>query len=126
MDIVSFETAKALKDAGFPAKIRRGCHYYKQSTGDIAYIGEADDEVWVLMCGEYKETINIYEGCYAPTATDILQQIGMAIEWVDTPFDGPYWVCWDNSMTRKYDPTIHDNPAEAAAAMFLQMKNKNG
>lgn len=113
MDIVSFETAKKLKEAGFP-----------QPEYIALGFGYTDDGVrfYIEECHFPNEGIDGI--CFAPTATDILRQMpDYAIAFDDS--QRPHgFTCYD-AMRRqpqlKQFWTTHENPAEAAAEMYLSL-----
>ena len=101
MNVVSFETAKRLKDAGFPQpkKYKRGMVAYYQLAGDgDGYI-------------------------FAPTAPDLIPPNWMLVRRVSE------WECvseyeLDNFFSNAIAPENyfhHDNPTEAAAQAWLHV-----
>ncbi len=115
MDIVSFETAKKLKNAGFPQPeyIQLGFGY--TDDGPRFYIED---------CSFPKGGVDGM--CYAPTATDILRVLWFLF---DLKFggNGKWLVCRANSLSDGPSPFHeHDNSAEACAAAWLEENKKNG
>ena len=123
-NIVTFETAKRLKEAGFPQpEPATGQHWYRQS-GGIAYIDfvDSDGEVFALLNGEVKGCQNFESAIFAPSATDILREMQKRtrkwFSWILTP---PYktattWRCYGFEKEEGADFYVeHENPAEACA-----------
>lgn len=106
METVNYETAHQIKDAGFPQpqenEVASGRFWYK-SDGDLICYGFSVDN-W----GE----IDYYShSVFAPTATDILQQMpGAGLRW-----NGSEFFCKYRGKT--FDP----NPAECVAKMWLKI-----
>lgn len=122
LDIVSFETAKQLKEAGFPQpELRDGqawywkhgdpyfLYYHSSVHALLSPIGWAHAGKRILS----KERRDIFfsETAYAPTATDILRELpGANLRW-----NGSTFFC-------KYrGETESQNPAEALAQMWLKI-----
>ena len=110
MDIVSFETAKKIKEAGFP----------QPHPGDFQFWYVEDNknkwEVTVIVkCGGIQEAIlNVYGSrIFAPTATDIL----MLLSSTRFYFDKIWRVHWFRYNT--VDEFKHEDPAEACALAWL-------
>lgn len=110
MDIVTFETAKRLKDAGFPQPAPAFGQFWYDDRGVLFFVVESFDEnpipfngIWVIE--KAGEVIHVNRGVfsesliYAPSATDI-------------------WIC----VSPEQKEFIHDNPAEAAALAWLGIK----
>ncbi len=114
MDIVSFETAKKIKEAGFP----------QPHPGDFQFWYVEDNknkwEVTVIVkCGGIQEAIlNVYGSrIFAPTATDILPK-GFTLyrrenTWHVFPPDTDPFNDWE-----------HESAAEAAAVAWLSLNAK--
>ena len=112
MSIVSFQTAKALKEAGFPQPdvFNRFQHSYIDGDVQVPYRATEGDE-------------RSEDEIFAPNATEILKELGyeysmkynrLMLKWVVwVEYDNDGWDSWDN-----------ENPAEAAALAFLA-KNEN-
>lgn len=116
-NIVSFETAKRLKAAGFPQPDLGAGQVWREERYMHIVVGE--DEYGVSVCfqsanGAWIEVNETLEGLvFAPTATDIL------LEMPDTPF----------RYSKKYKAFVcgaheHDKPAEAAASAWLAIHEK--
>jgi hypothetical protein len=107
LDIVSFETAKRLKEAGFPQPEISDCFLYATLRGYS-----------VLCLKAFRKTVIVGGGngvlkdfLFAPTATDILRELpGADLRW-----NGSTFFC-------KYrGETENENPAEALAQMWLKI-----
>ena len=126
-DVVSFETAKRLKEAGFPPQsLEARQMWYYQFNGDCDTILITDSEdvtglVAFLMPNAFQGTTNTakevdfrgVQDYFAPTATDILRQI----PGDQLAYNGETWVVFPpNDDLRDWE---HENPAEACAAAWL-------
>lgn len=102
LDIVTFETAKKLKEAGFPQPSLEDGQFWYSSKEQVICFGHTVDN-WCET--DYDVS------AFAPTATDILRQIpGANLKW-----NGSTFVC-------KYRGKVDDtNPAECAAKMWLKI-----
>ncbi len=135
MDIISFETAKRLKEAAFPhAEFETGQFLYNKQ-GEIAFLfdsGIVTRPLCPILFPSRKamnpESSNDLLYCYfAPTATDILKELGP--NWNLSSFmlpsgEVPFAVVWGYEHEEVADPDkefYHDNPAEACAAAWLQL-----
>ena len=99
MDVVSYETAKRLKAAGFPQPetVFAGFFYFVDKPDPIAFI-----------CCTIAPQSNMY---YAPSAADILRQMpGAHLMWFGVEFRCKY-------RGESYDR----NPSEACAAEWLRI-----
>jgi hypothetical protein len=125
MDIVSFETAKALAAAKFPqpgpSKLQawydeRGEPYVVVGTDgpfgvDVVFLGERDYAPHVVDCA-------LYDHIFAPTATDIMLELSPDHELYYS-HSTEVWVCrctHPASLSR----SEHKIPAEACAAEQLK------
>lgn len=115
-NIVSFETAKRLRDAGFPQpNVERGQSWYNRE-GSLQII--AHDPTYPK---EFNSLIREHAWIFAPTATDILRSLpGYNLAFATE--NG--WHCFFMSIDGViYAENSHkDNPAEAAAIAYLEMK----
>lgn len=119
LDIVTFETAKRLKEAGFPQPRHDfdQTWYVKRndvlwSVGISGYVGEGFQAIFLPL--ECKFIAPDYESgdiIFATTATDILHQIpGADLKW-----NGSTFIC-------KYRGKVDDtDPAECAAKMWFKI-----
>ena len=142
MNNLTFETAKTLKDAGFPIpRVKVGQVWYNEmespsvivkNNGDEYSTGEHHYHGCSLLNGvvgnDFPESI-VRERCYfAPTATDILKELGS--NWNLSSFRLPsgnveYAVVWNYECEEVADPDkefYNDNPAEAAAMAWLHLR----
>ena len=109
MQTVSFETAKKLKEAGFPQPemdIVAGISFWPEGT--FFYDG---DSLQVSGCISWAE-----HHIYAPTATELLPEDWLLMR------EGPNWICQHFEDSHKY--VIDDNPAETAALAWLYVNKK--
>lgn len=130
MEITSYETAKRLKEAGFPQpEPKEGQFWY-------GLIQRQDEPIYIFLDrGSFHDRYGNYHkkeafekfGTYAPTATDILRELGS--DYSICCF-GAYKIQWEieRHMPELFNilpfTWIHENPAEAAALAWLD-KNKN-
>lgn len=125
MQHVTIETARRLKDAGFPQPVpQRGQVWYNNSGRE--YVITLSDNLG--MCDYVTPSGHLWLGrglndgeVYAPTATDILQHLpGWCLYFEDW-----IWICSlkeDEFILAEYR---NSNPAEAAAeAFFFKQNNK--
>ena len=126
-NIVSFETAKRLKAAGFPqGGWKEGIAIYS-STGETFIIGEdvgSSLNGWTVCSPSSIECTDIF----APSATDILPHLGIAHRlvyavsgwWCDIIEELPD----DTDGFRVIEAFNDETPAEAAAAAWLSIHEK--
>jgi hypothetical protein len=127
MDIVSFETAKKLKEAGFPQPEPAVGQVWYNEIGFPSLLtrnmGEGEWRFVLLASGEVRfDLVDFGRTFFAPTATDILPLLG---ESYGLNCEGDGWqVFWMSSWG--YEDTIaeHANPAEACAAAWLKNKQQ--
>jgi len=114
MQVVSFETAKRLKEAGFPQpeKLTHGQFYYSEHGHLFRYTHGP----------QYENTF------FAPSATDILKELGRRFilgyeknGWWCEKTQHVYEVADGMQVTASYN---HENPAEACAAAWLAKNAK--
>ena len=112
MNVVSFETAKRLKEAGFPQPIQRMGQWWYDTQERLtltAYDGVSGDDMSKFI--------------FAPTATDLIPPNWMLVRRVSE------WECvseyeLDNFFSNAIAPENyfhHENPAEAAAMAWLHV-----
>lgn len=130
MDIVSFETAKKLKEAGFPTASDKHMKYWYAEKKFIGADGLTHTAIETVisaigyMAAIYYIPISLVEDkflqndpawnnlVFAPAATDIMRHL-------------PYYVLLQYQNTRfRIDGRKHDNPAEVAAAEYLDLHEK--
>lgn len=132
-DIISFETAKALKEAGFPQPEFETGQFWYNDLGALTFVGR--NEVNERFGKDYFYCTSVETGrtdffqpvahsaFFAPTATDILRELrdGSIIGVMNKRF-----ICHSSDFLFPVDSEktpIHDNPAEAAAQAFLKEKS---
>jgi len=133
MSYVTFETAKRLKDAGFPNPEPYMMRLFFHQNGREWLILLQDNR---CLCGangrtekvmKYKkEHIELY--CYfAATATDILKEL-TSDDFFWSVFYDPYiekfYTHKTNNRGNTVSLTSHKNPAEAAAQAWLSIHEK--
>lgn len=123
MDIVTFETAKRLKAAGFAKFSISPSSLWYDKSGRMFVItqntGEGSDFTFkgsYLGGGLISGPIRDYCHYYAPTATDILNHSGERLA-IFTPMEGGGFIC--GKLSGDTTTFEHANPAEAAALAYL-------
>ena len=125
--IVSFETAKALKAAGYPQpEFETGQIWYNWD-GWIIIVGRVEG-VFIncryIFCLDTGESALEYPAklvsFYAPSATEIIQAISLTEHSADL-YCCFHWQATDCFQTLS---EFHENPAEAAAELYLKIKQK--
>lgn len=112
MQTVTFETAKKLKEAGFPQPNPVGDYWYiEHSTKDGGPPFSIARGEFLVHNPEY-----INDAIYAPTATELLPEDWLLMR------EGPNWICQHFEDSHKY--VIDDNPAETAALAWLYVNKK--
>jgi len=124
MQVVTFETAKRLKEAGFPNPEILNNKFW--------FITDHEKPLFVEYFENILECIRMkFNPIFAPSATDILPKLYTGVtdgtEWAIV-FRGKNWSCvlrqW-NEQGQSVDAWYHsENPAEACAAAWLD-KNEN-
>lgn len=116
--VVSLETAKRLKELGFPQDTERWFYVHTDHNGDFH----------AANLERYKPILNsdCYKGCHLISAPDA-QEIGEllpeeAYEMIS--FGAPHWrdACWYIYWLEKDDHEAFDNEAEARAACWIYLK----
>lgn len=128
-DIVSFETAKRLRDAGFPQPGYpipdpvdvMGRVMYDADGDKFMCFWQEEDGGGVILLTPF---MNNKQDCknplvFAPSATDILRELpeGTMIETL-----GGGMFCVEHSDSAKFD--VSENPAEALAKRWLWLRRK--
>lgn len=108
MTHITSETARRMKEAGFPQpkKTEKGQYWF--ANGEL-----------ILFAGCEQVEVRMFEQdmVFAPTATDILAHLpGWNLAFTTVPRWICYWEDIDGNITEFIG---HDNPAEAAAEAFL-------
>lgn len=144
MDITTFETAKRLKEAGFPQPDFSTGQLWYNASGALSFIGKKEiahnGQVFFfctsVVTARTEQMIPINDGAFfAPTATDILREIhgnfakmrgySVTIE-LSTTDDGFQVDVFEDLPFDAMKPVweIHENPAEAAASAWLAINEK--
>lgn len=118
MSAVSFETAKRLKEAGFPQPdYEFGQLWYSEDERQQAFVGTGQME---LLRQHY-----VGKMVFAPTATDILEQLGEY--WTLRKRGAGNWIVAEQSHEeRMVSHKIHASPHEAAALAWLNLNETKG
>ena len=128
-DYVSFETAVKLKEAAFPQPERLvfGQMYY------VRHITESGRPVYYLTVIQDDNECLAYKPIFAPRVTDILLHLPEGCELqIETQHGepNPMWYMfppsdWVYENEGKYiAPEGNENPAEAAAQMWIKLKEQ--
>lgn len=118
---VSFETAKRLKEAGFPQPVPEFGQFWYAPNGVICVMwgnGVFDGEARVMIANGNTIYIKTYDIVFAPTATDILKEIpfvSLSFEVYETRFEFRVWE--GLKLIAK-----HENPHDAAALAWLSIQ----
>lgn len=111
---VTFETAKALRDAGFPQpeSVAKGQYWYSANGGEDMLFSV------VSFLEETTKTVKKKGWIFAPQAHDVLEQLGWEFYLL---FDqtAPQWIC--NQPSNEVGIWTDKNPHEAAAKAYLQL-----
>jgi hypothetical protein len=126
-DIVTFETAKRLKEAGFPQPEQRIWQVWYNAFGHGCLIVWAEHSTKRFAVFNMAENVRIDLPSFdlytfAPTATDILEQEEMSNCSLYRHFSK--WCVKNQFHFMEFDLYENDNPAEAAAAAWLQIHEK--
>jgi len=114
MQVVTFETAKRLKEAGFPNPEILNNRFW--------FITDHEKPLFVEYSENILECIRMkFNPIFAPSATDILKELGSEWALKCTMFN--IWVCYHsfNVEALKY---ANNSPAEACAAAWLAKNEK--
>ncbi len=125
--IVSFETAKALKAAGYPQPEFETGQIWYHSNGLIIIVGRVEgifiDSRYVFCVDTGESTLDNpakLVSFYAASATEIIQAISITENSADL------YCCssWQASDCFQTLSEFHENPAEAAAEIYLKIKQQ--
>lgn len=125
MNNVTFETAMLLKEAGFPepTKFSLGQFWFIRVTKRTDYekilvVPSFDPDIECRLSGITSDRWTpIQDDIFAPTSTDILQQLTAFLF-----FDGRQWVVMEIGSNKILG--FHEEPAEACAAAWLSVNEK--
>lgn len=132
MNVVTFETAKRLKEAGFPQpEPQEGQRFYQDDGDKFIYAErlcsqECVDGWQTISC----DSVEDYD-IFAPSATDILEYLYdgpmKGVEWSLTK-RGKNWTCtkrfWTDESYCVDAWHDHENPAEACSSAWLSLYEK--
>lgn len=112
MDIVSFETSKRLKAAGFPQPKKAPGQFWHNEHGKLCVIREGQGmltAVWLSVPMEASISIIAIELFFVPTATDIMRHLpdGPPLQFQNGHFRLAWWK--------------HKKSAEVAAAEYFEL-----
>ena len=128
--IVSFETAKALKEAGYPQPEFETGQIWYNSFGAKTVIGrmhvsdesphQVSFDCFAVDSGRCERLSPIHEGAfYAPSATEIMEHKKMRLCVCDCWGYAPVvWKCTDHESRKIFSDERH---SEAAAKMFINL-----
>ncbi len=123
MNYVTNETARRLKSAGFPqpeSDIFQVWYTRTQTIIQVVHFDNEQNAPVVYSCGSaYYERRPFENLVYAPTATDILRELDEN-HFLTTLLDGRFCV----ALFVGSGDSIHNNPAEACAAAWLALNEK--
>ena len=134
--VVSFETAKALRDAGFSIpEPNHGQFWYIEYTGELEVITFVGDNGVHRMYIPFLKGMNscakepfLNGSVFAPTATDIMSELTpICFLMKDSPVNGR--ILWQGQVEAKrgileYRTEKYDNPHDAAAELWAYVNNK--
>lgn len=136
-DICTFETAKALKDAGFPQPEPEAGQVWYARHETFIFLGRISSGAWTVCSVDYDEVQNIYPNdmVFAPTATDLLLDLPEDTHLYVADVDGERFfvpslfefvenetIKYDDGLMAGWDISEPDtNPAEACAAAWLAL-----
>jgi len=132
MNVVSFETAKQLKEAGFPQHAAESGQIWYNNHSAATFIGrmQLDEKERVyfychsLKSGRTDILMPIYEDSFfAPSATDILKELDL-YEFSLCRINGKWLLEIENDEGDGRYEHISENPAEACAAAWLAKNEK--
>jgi hypothetical protein len=120
--VVSFETAKALKEAGYPQpEFETGQIWYDPNRTTFA-VSPIAGRLFNLDMGSIRVAYHDSKGFfYAPSATEIIEHVGKENPGSRLYFEVGLWNAFDG--WRNLSPN-HENPAEAAAQLFILLNKR--
>ena len=132
-NIVTFETAKRLKEVGFPPPEPGVGQFWHNPdfglflVGRRWYVDGTYRNIFYIESGKaFEKGENDFSECiFAPTATDILRDIKLSFHDL-RPLFGNKWAihCHYDLEGDSEEVALHENPAEAAAAAWLHLNEK--
>jgi len=131
-DIVTFETAVRLKEAGFPQPQPGAGQWWHNPDFGLFVVGIkwfADNREYRIFYPGTGKTVLKSEAmflkcAFAPTATDILRELR---DGSNIGIMGKRFLCYSPDFEHGIDhpgTPINDNPAEAAAEAWLKLNEK--
>ena len=132
MQHVTFDTAKRLKEAGFPQPMpQAGQFLYGANSKELFVIlqySDVDDILTLAGVGHHARMMEKWSWAkgafvFAPTATDILEQIPTKYVRWNKPKN--VWQCGETDYMGPHFCEVHQtNPAEACALAWLKLSTK--
>jgi len=132
-DILSFETAVRLKEAGFPQPAPEAGQFWYNPNIGVFLVGKlwmVDGRLRNIFYPDTGKVVNkeirlFVNFVFAPTATDILREMPGCILAVENLYKemaivGVYYEVWKTGRLL----SDHVNPAEAAAEAWLKLNEK--
>ena len=122
-NVVSFETAKALKEAGFPQPQLEPGQLWYIDCYLVIFLGKRDDGIWIVFDFEYHEVASVPPKnlCFAPNAPDVLQEIYLESAGLVSSEYGYMVMDMFTDCPTTYGKH-ESNAAEAAASAYLKLK----
>lgn len=138
-DVVTFETAKALKEAGFPQPEPENGQFWYDAEQDLGVLGNCIsatfDFTWCSVGDNYDGHDDHYENTdsilkeyvFSPTATDILRELP---EDTYIGFESGHFVIrefrWFGDAGYEFPDVVSpcDNPAEGLAERWLKINEE--
>lgn len=134
MNVVTFETAKKLKEAGFPQPEYKTGQVWYGTAGLTTQIvgttyGKDSPEFFNPHTAVTQTISHHFDFTFAPSATDILKELGRTFnlyyDSMPNAENPSLWTCFCDGLFVCVDPQYHENPAEACAASWLQKNEKS-
>jgi hypothetical protein len=128
-NITTFETARALKEVGFPQPEPEYLQVWYEEFNPFVEGWSREDSRHIIGIGRFEiwhEDFDMSEYYFAPTATEILKQMPMKslTFFLGDGIDDPWWQVefFDEIEPNGTMLAEHTNPAEACAAAYLEIK----
>lgn len=125
---VTFETAKRLKEAGFPQPEFAVGQYWYDIDGEAFWVKcDASPHIHGEWVGDdHSGFVEIPHGeeVFAPTATDIIREFErlQKSKWIRLGMSRDGYECYLYAFGGIRDSFCHENPAEACAEAWLKHK----
>ena len=120
--VVSFETAKALKAAGYPQPEFETGQVWYSWVGTPFMPSPLSGRIFDLESGGiWVVDFGLEKRFYAPSSTEIIEHVGKENPGARLYFEVGLWNAFDG--WRNLSPN-HENPAEAAAQLFILLNKR--